>query len=378
MGTAVVLSARRSSVQPRGGAYKALKLWELWAPVGRAALYDAGISPHEVDAVLLGNGIYGGGNPARLCALAAGIPEDVAATTLDSQCCSGLESVLQAIALIESGQANVVVCGGAESYSQRPLRAHQAREDGGEITFYERPPFSPWPERDPDMAMANARLADAAGISPAQQSAYAVESHQKALDALTSGRFRHELVPVCEADPLRDGFSRALKLRVAERAPVLAHEGSGVITSATTSVEADGAAALVVANSELYGTGGLRLVAGARKGGASENPGIAPVAAAQAVLSRVGQMPEALHAVEVMEAYAAQAIACLQPFGFPPVALNRGGGSLARGHPIGASGAILMVRLFHELKTAPQGARGLAMIAAAGGLGTAALVERTV
>ncbi|OKL43900.1 thiolase family protein [Pseudovibrio exalbescens] len=374
MTTAAVVSARRSSVQPRGGVYAKLQVWELWAPVAQAALADAGVAACDVDRVILGNGLYGGGNPARLCALAAGLPDHVAAMTVDTQCCAGLDSVMLAVSLVESGAADVVLCGGVESFSRRPLRAH--RDQGGELAFYERPPFSPDPARDPDPAQANAVLADFCRITPAEQNDWAVDSHRKALAAHEAGRQAAELVAVTLDDPRRDGFMRKLSPAVAERAPVLARHGDGVVTRATTAVEADAAAALVVRRVEAEKGHGLRVQACSQQGSDPAQPGLAPVAALKDMQRRHALDYGCLSVVEMMEAYAVQALACLAPFNFAPGAINRGGGALARGHPIGASGAILMVRLFHELAREPVGARGLAAIAAAGGLSTAVVAQK--
>ncbi|KZL20590.1 putative acetyl-CoA acyltransferase [Pseudovibrio axinellae] len=374
--SAYLVAARRTSVEPRGGVHADRGVHELWAPVATAVLADAGLSLSDVDEVVLGNGLYGGGNPARVAALECGLPLSVTALTLDTQCCSGLDSLVNAAASVGSGQAEVVLCGGLESYSKRPLRAHKGQD--GQADFYLRPPFTPWPECDPDMLEAAAHLARTLRISNSQQNAWAIESHQKTLRALGP----QEFVLLEGQTNAMDGFARKLSPRLAQRAKLLTGEGEYVQTSATTAVEADAAAALLVVSGEvldrLNADFAVEIIGCSRKGADPEFPGLAPIASTQQVLAKTKLSAQDFAAVEIMEAFASQAIACADAFEFDPLAINRGGGALARGHPIGASGAILAVRLFHELKQEPNGALGLAMIAAAGGLGTSAVLQRCV
>ncbi|OJY27530.1 MAG: acetyl-CoA acetyltransferase [Rhodobacterales bacterium 65-51] len=355
-----LIAARRSPVMPRGGAFAGLALHELAAPVIAAVLKDAGIALDQVDELILSNALGAGGNPARLAALAAGLPERVAGLSVDRQCAGGLDAIGIAAALVASGQARVVLAGGVESYSRRPLRLAQA--PGQTPQPYDRPPFTPWPDRDPDMTDAAAALADRLGISAARQQAWAVRSH-----TLARASAQPEIVPVAGQD--RDGFTRTLTPALAARAPRLA----GSVNAATTAVEADGAAfALVVApDIAAKARRSLRIRACATLGAAPEEPGLAPVAAIRRVLDRTGLAPDALEQIELMEAYAVQALACMDACALPEKRVNPGGGALARGHPIGASGAILVARLFHGL----QHGSGLAAIAAAGGIGSALVLQ---
>ena len=354
--SAWIVAGRRTAVVPRGGAFARLSLEGLAAPVIAACLADAGIGVGEVDEVIVANALGAGGNPARVVALAAGLPERVAGLSIDRQCAGGLDAVLLARALVESGAAEVVVAGGVESYSRRPLR-FRTDPEGGAPVAYDQPAFTPWPERDPGMVEAAAGLAERLGISRAAQDGWAVDSHRKALAAEMA-----EIVPV--AGQVRDGFARVL--RAAGRAKVL----HGTVTVANAAVAADAAAFVVVVSARR--ARGLRIVGGVTLGGRPEEPGLAPVAAIAQVLARAGVRADQVAVAEVMEAYAVQAIACVQGAGLDPARVNMGGGALARGHPIGASGAILAVRLLHQLR----GGYGLAAIAAAGGIGTALLVER--
>lgn len=358
-----VIAAARTAVVARGGAFSTLEIHDLAAPVIRHLLATTGLEPAQIDEVILANGLGAGGNPARLAALAAGLPETVAGLSIDRQCCGGLDALVLAQAMIASGQADVVIAGGAESYSRRPMRL-RTFADGRAPEPYDRPPFSPFPTRDPEMAAA----ADTLGIAKEAQDIWAVESHRKARASRDS--LRQEIVPLDGVD--HDPFTRALSLGLCARAGRI----SGTITQANTSVAADAAAFCLIVSDRVarQASGAVELLGGVTLGGAPELPGLAPVAAIARLLNRAGLRPEDLTVAEIMEAYAAQAIACVHGARLDPAIVNLGGGSLARGHPIGASGAVNAVRLYHELQQ--RGGTGLAAIAAAGGLGTAVLMRR--
>lgn len=363
--TAQIIAACRSAVVPRGGAFAALSLDQLGAPVLQAALQQAGIAPAQVDEVIVSNAIGGGGNPARLIALAAGLPEHVAGLSIDRQCAGGLDALLLAKALIESGAAQVVVAGGVESYSRRPQRL-RTFADGRAPEAYEQPPFTPWQDRDPDMAQAADALARAYEISRADQDDWAVQSHHKA--RLT--KFGTGEVVVIEGQS-RDPFTRRMTPALAARAPIQ----SGSITAANMAVAADAAAFCVVVSEQMrrrLGRDGISILGGATKGDRPELPGIAPLAAIRAAFAQTGLTARDIANAEVMEAFAVQAIACVQGADLDPACVNIGGGALARGHPIGASGTINAVRLYHDLRK--TGGTGLATIAAAGGIATAMLL----
>ncbi|MDU9006691.1 thiolase family protein [Sedimentitalea todarodis] len=367
MNRSFILSAARSAVVPRGGRFSHLSLQELAKPVLLDCLVRSGVGAGDVDEIIVGNALGAGGNPARLISLAAGFGEHVAGMTIDRQCCSGLDAIILADAMIRSGQARIVVAGGVESYSRRPLRA-QTFPDGRPPAPYDQPPFTPWPERDPDMAVAAAHLANELGISREEQDAWAVTSHQKAL--ASRARLTEEIVPIETVE--KDTFTRNLTQKTCARATPIA----GSITAANTSVAADAAAFCVVTSQDVAGSvqcDSVEVVAGRTVGGQPDRPGITPVAAIQQVLLDEGLSPGDIDVVEVMEAFAAQAIACVSQSGLQSERTNLGGGSLARGHPIGASGAINAVRLYHELLR--SGGNGIAAIAAAGGLGTALLLR---
>lgn len=375
---AFAVAAKRSAVVPRGGAFKAMEVDALAAPVIAECLSSAGVEVDAVDAVIIGNGLYGGGNPARRIALFAGIPEGVSATTLDRQCCSGLDALGHAARLIATGEAECVLAGGVESFSRSPIRLKRPFEPGDAPEPYDRPPFSPWPERDPDMADAAANLAKAGRLSTDRQIEWTCDSHRKALEAQAAGSLTAEIVPIGETR--EDAYTRKLSPAVSRRSKRLAGDEETGVLAATTAVEADAAAFVLVVSENLAGrlapdfTVQVRGIAEA--GGDPDLPGLAPIDATKRLFERCRINASDIAVAEVMEAYAAQAIACVEGLGLDPAIVNRGGGALARGHPIGASGAVLAVRLFEELRREGAGAKGLATIAAAGGLATSVLLER--
>lgn len=386
---AVILAAKRTPVAPRGGAFKTLQADELAAPVIKALLAETGLAAEKVDQVIFGNALYGGGNPARMAALRAGLPASIPALTMDTQCCSGLDAILLGCRLIEAGAASCVIAGGMESFSRSPLRAHRPLDAAGGPVFYQRPSFAPSPYEDPELAVAAARLAEERGFSRQEQAAYTVKSHAKALAALGLGAFDPELVCVeaggsanTESVLRRDSYSRQLSQAIALRSPVLAGHAETALLSAATAVEADAAAAVLIASAEfaqslkedLRETAGpmIGISGGLSMGGNPGQPALVPTAAITELMGRQGLEPRQYQQLELMEAYAPQAMATLQDLTFREDVVNPEGGALARGHPIGASGAILAVRLFHGLKKNQKKeageARGIAAIAAAGGL----------
>lgn len=363
-----ILAAKRTWVAPRYGAYRDISLPELAAAPIAACLRAADIKSQDIDEVIVANAIGPGGNPARSIALQAGLPDRIAGLTIDRQCCGGLDAIALAAALIAAGQAKILLAGGVESYSTAPARFARHGQTIARRP-YRQAPFTPWPERDPDMDEAASALATCQSISRRQQDEWAIASHRKARCA--AGRLSREVAPIVGVPLTGDSFTRDLGVDLCRRARSLC----GDITTANASVAADAAAFCLVAAEERPSPGSpsTRILAAQTRGGDPIMPGLAPVAAAQRAMDRVGVTASALAAAEIMEAYAVQAISCVEQLELPYDIVNIGGGSLARGHPIGASGSILAVRLHHELIT--SGGIGLAAIAAAGGIGSALLLE---
>lgn len=380
----------RSAVVPREGAFKALKAHEIAAPVLQALLERAGLDASCVDAVVLGNALGAGGNPARLLTLHAGLPVRCAAYTVDTQCCAGLDAVALGIGLIASGQAEVVVAGGAEAWSRSPIRMHRPRHP--QIHAHEapvpfdRPAFAPTPEQDPDLLLSAARYAAAQGYTRLQQEAFALQSHQRAVSHQAD--IAREIVPV--AGVLHDAYPRLIDAARAVRMPVVAQtDASGpqlgaafALSALTISAQSDGAALVLLmspaAAQRLNVQARAAWLAHASVGGAPQTPLLAAELAAHAVLKRAGLADASrLQSVELHDAFAVQGLSFAEGLGLSPEQLNSRGGGLARGHPIGASGAIALVRLLADLQhEGTSGAQGMVAVAGAGGLGSAAVLER--
>lgn len=371
----------RSAVAPLRGAFNPLAAHEIGAPVVQGLLQRAGLAADAVDAVVVGNALGAGGNPARMVALAAGLPERCAAWSVDTQCCSGLDAVAMAAGLLISGQASIVVAGGVEAWSRAPIRQWRPLRDGEPALAYERPPFSPDPQRDPDLLLSAARHALQMHCRRSEQDAYAVLSHQRAVDHAAA--LQAEIVPV--AGLQQDAYPRRLTPAHAARMPleaVVDEAAAFALSRLAVSAKADGAAFVLLATPEACAAFGIRprarWVAAAALGCAPETPLLGAAAATRLVLARAGlRSAAALSAIELHDAFAVQGLSFSRELGLDPLFLNRRGGGLARGHPIGASAAVALVRVLADLeRDEAPGARGLAAAAGAGGIGAAAVVER--
>lgn len=378
---ALIAGWARSAVVPRGGAFGRLPPHEIAAPVLRALLARAGLAPEGVDAVVMGNALGAGGNPARLVALAAGLPERCAAYSVDTQCCAGLDAVSLGVGLLASGQASVVLAGGVEAWSRAPIRMHRPLQAGEAPVAYERPAFAPDPQRDPDLLAAAADHALRHGYTREQQDAYAVHSHQRAL--AHQARLMEEIVPVAGVG--HDPYPRALDpARVARMPAVVRSQGEPDcdLSTVAISAQADGAALVLLATPQACERLGLRpraaWIAGATLGANPQQPLAAAQIAATEALRRSGTADAGgLHAIELHDAFAVQGLDFCRRLALEPGRINRRGGGLARGHPIGASASIALVRLLADLAgDAAPGERGLVAVAGAGGIGAAAVVER--
>ncbi|MDR0215167.1 MAG: thiolase family protein [Comamonas sp.] len=384
-----ILAWTRSPVAPVGGALSQLGCHELGAPLLQALLAQTGLPPQAVDAVVLGNALGAGGNPARMLALAAGLPDSCAAHSIDTQCCSGLDAVAMAAGLLQSGQAQIVIAGGAEAWSRSPLRQTRPRNANEQPQSYERPPFAPDPARDPDMLQSAADYACSHGLSRQTQESYALLSHHRALAAQQS--LSTEITALAGLN--HDAYPRTLTASRAARMPVVAHsetDDQGALyglSAPTISAKADGAALLLLATPEACARWQLRpraqWLASASVGAAPETPLLAAIAATQKLLQRGAQVlqqselsAQDLPAIELHDAFSVQGLAFCAALGLQPEQINAQGGGLARGHPIGASGAIALVRCLAQLQSAHQpGALGMAAIAGAGGIGAGTLVQ---
>lgn len=368
----VIVAARRSPIGTAGHGLAGLPVAELAAAVLAAVAADL----PRPDEVVLGNCMGPGGDVARVAALRAGLPTTVPALTVDRQCASGLAAVAVAAALVRDGAA-VVLAGGAESASTAPWRCWPPA-DGEQPRRYRRAPFAPAELGDPDMGPAADDLAAAAGVDRARQDAYAARSHARAWATRQAGGFAAELVAVggLAADERpRPGLTAH---RLARLRPL--HGPGGTVTTGNSCGVNDGAAVVAVVDAATHarlGRPGLRILATATAGVDPRRPGLGLVPAARAALDRAGLGWDDLAAIEFTEAFAGQVLACCDALGLDAERVCPQGGALALGHPWGASGAVLLVRLFAQLvhRGAGAGRYGLAAIAAGGGQGVAAVVE---
>jgi acetyl-CoA C-acetyltransferase len=386
--TPVVVAARRTPIGTAGHALRDVTVDQLAAATLRAVTDDlaaVGISPPP-DQVVLGNCMGPGGNVARVGALAAGLPPEVPAMTVDLQCGSGLAAVTTACALVRSGAADLVLAGGAESASTAPWRSWPPEADGVAARRYLRAPFTPADLGDPDMGVAADDLARLAGISRDRQDAYAARSHERAAAAHAAGRFACELVPVAGLDRderVRSGLDVATLARLRP-----AFVDGGTVTAGNSCGVSDGAAVVAIVSEQIragLGLPGLAIRDWAVSGVDPRLPGRGPVPAISTLVQRNDIELGDIDAIELNEAFAGQVLACCDELGLDDTRVCVEGGALALGHPWGASGAVLLVRLFGQLVAhadltpgPTSGGRrlGLAAIAVGGGQGVAALVER--
>ncbi|HEY9497022.1 MAG TPA: thiolase family protein [Intrasporangium sp.] len=370
MADALIVAARRTPIGTAGRRLAGMTAAELAATVLRAAADDVGAVPAEV---VLGNCMGPGGDVARVAALTAGLPVAVPAITVDRQCASGLAAIELGARLVSAG-SGPVLAGGVESASTAPWRFWPPQGDGPPVR-YERAPFAPAGE-DVAMGLAADLLAQERGVTRQRQDAYAAESHARAVLAAARGEFADEIVPVdgiCADERPRAGLTAE---RLA-RFPAAFREGGSVTVGNSCGIN-DGAAAVgIVPGSAPDATGrpGLRVIGAASVGVAPGRPGIGLVPAVHAALAEAGLGVEDLDVIEFNEAFAGQVLACYDALGIDPSRACTGGGALALGHPWGASGAVLVVRLFTQLVRQGRGRYGLAAIAAGGGQGTALVVE---
>jgi acetyl-CoA C-acetyltransferase len=372
----VIVEALRSPIGRAGGRLRDLAAPDLAAPV--LAAVHRRLDQPRIDEVVLGNCMGPGGDVARVAALAAGLGVEVPALTVDRQCGSGLTAVSTAAALVTAAPG-LVLAGGVESASTAPWRYWPPADDQPPER-YTRAPFAPIGFADPDMGDAADRLAAATGIGRDAQDGYAARSHARAVATATAGGFAAETVPVAGLDHDERPSAGLTVARLSRLSPVFRPVvQGGTVTIGTSSGVNDGAAVVAVVDGEEHarsGRRGLRLLASATAAVDSDRPGIGLVPAVQLALERAAVDMAAVDVVEFNEAFAGQILACCAALGLDPERVCPQGGALALGHPWGASGAVLLVRLFSQLVRTPRPrALGLAAIAVGGGQGVAMVVQ---
>ena len=393
---ALVCSALRTPVGRHGGALATVRPDDLLAGVIREIVLRTGVPAARIEDVVMGCANQAGEdnrNVARMSALLAGLPVDVAGQTVNRLCGSGLQAVITAAHAIRCGEGDLFIAGGVESMSRAPWVMLK--------------PETGFPRTDPDAAdttvgwrfinpAMNAewtvslgetaeRVGESAGATRAEQDAFALDSQRRAGAAIDAGRFRDEIVPVrvprrrgdpivVDADehPRPEVTSEALgRLRPAFRS-------DGTVTAGNASGINDGAAALLLASREVASELGLaplaRIGASAVAGVPPDRMGIGPVPAVRKALERAGLSIDDLDLVELNEAFAAQAIPCIRELGLDPDRVNVNGGAIALGHPLGCTGAKLLTTLVHEMRR--RGARtGLVTMCIGVGQGIATIVH---
>ena len=392
MKKAVIVSAVRTPVGKFNGALKDMPASDLGALVMKEAVKRAGISPDQIDEVIFGHVLTTaqGQNPARQAAMKAGIPKEVPAFTINKVCASGLKAVALAAQSIKAEDNEIVIAGGQENMSLTPYALPGARwgyrMNNGSLVdcmVYD----GVWEKfNDYHMGITAENIAEKFNISREEQDQFSAESENKAERAIKSGLFKDEIVPVeisqkkgapivfdtDEYPTLGSTPETMAKLR-----PAFKKEGT--VTAGNASGINDGAAALVVMSEEkaksLGKTPIATIVSYASGGVDPAFMGMGPIPAVKNVLKKAGLKIEDIDYWELNEAFASQAICCIKELGIDPARVNHNGGAISIGHPIGASGARILVTLLHQMKRI-NARRGLATLCIGGGMGHAFIVER--
>ena len=389
MTRAVVLGAVRTPVGRHGGALYAVRPDDLAAIVIREVVDRSGVPEGEIEEVWFGAANQAGEdnrNVARMAALLAGLPQSVAGVTVNRLCASGLSAVVGACHAVIAGDGDLFVAGGVESMSRAPLvtaKPDKAFPRGDRVlydtTLGWRFPNPRMAEMFPLEAMGETgeNVAERWGISREDQDAFALASQQRWAAADEAGRFDDEIVPV--GDVVRDEHPRPDTTLEKLAALKPAFRKDGTVTAGNSSGINDGAAALVIASEEkaaALGIEPLGIFLGSAVAGVDPRVmGIGPIPAVQKLLARTGVDVGALDLVELNEAFASQSLAVVRELGLDPEKVNVNGGAIALGHPLGMSGARLVVSLLHELRRR-DGRYGLATLCVGVGQGQAALFER--
>lgn len=395
---AYLVSGRRTPVGRYGGALSSVRPDDLAALTIRAVIEESGVDPAAVDEVILGNANGAGEenrNVARMAWLLAGYPDTVPGITVNRLCASGMSAIAQAAAMIKTGEADVVVAGGVESMSRAPWVTEKpttafakpgASFDTSIGWRFTNPVFQAQEKTTFSMPETAEEVARVRDISRADADAFAAQSQARATAAIESGRFDAEIVPVEVTD--RKGNVTVVDTdegpRPGTTAEVLAKlrpvvKGGEVVTAGNSSSLNDGASAILVCSEAAIERFGLkaraRVVGAANAGLAPEIMGLGPVPATRKLSERIGWSVQDFDAVELNEAFATQSLACLRELELDPEKVNRWGGAIALGHPLGSSGSRLTITLLNRLE-AEGGSKGLATMCVGVGQGSAIAIER--
>lgn len=388
----VIASAVRTALGSFGGSLKDVPAVDLGALVIKEALNKACVKPECVDEVLMGNVIQAGlgQNPARQAAVKAGLSVEIPAMTINKVCGSGLRCVSLAAQMIKAGDADIIVAGGMENMSQGPYvlktaRFGQRMGDGKMVDTMVNDALTD-AFNGYHMGITAENIAEKWGLTREMQDEFAANSQRKAEEAIKSGKFKDEIVPVVipqrKGDPIvfdTDEFPRfgTTKEKLAKLRP--AFKKDGTVTAGNASGINDGAAALVVMSAEKAKELGItpicKIVSYGSKGLDPSIMGYGPFYATKKALEGANLKVEDLDLIEANEAFASQSLAVSKDLNFDMNKVNVNGGAIALGHPVGASGARILVTLLHEMMKR-DAKRGLATLCIGGGMGTALIVER--
>ena len=391
----VILSGQRTPIGKYGGSFKDIHPAELGAVAARAAIERSGLTPADIDEVLIGHGRQAGSgpNPARQVGHRAGVSDRAPAFTINKACASGMQAVVSGAQSILLGESNVVLAGGIESMSRMPYLIDSADARWGHrmgnftlVDAMYRDGFQ-CPLSNLIMGETAEVLAGQYGISRDQSDCFALESQKKAAAAIAGGHFTREIAPVTitvKGAPVtvdRDEHPRDTTIETLRKLPLAFPkvEGeTGIITPGTASGVTDGGAALVLTSAETARQRGLRprarILGWASAGVDPRIMGIGPVPAIEKLQQRIGLGAADFDLVELNEAFAPQVLAVLKDVPISGDRLNVNGGAIALGHPIGCTGARIIVTLLHELERR-QLKRGLATLCVSGGMGMAIAIE---
>jgi acetyl-CoA C-acetyltransferase len=388
----VIISAVRSAIGTFLGSLKDIPATDLGATVIKEALKRAGVAPESVDEVIMGNVLQAGlgQNPARQAAMKAGLPETVPALTINKVCGSGLKAVHLARQAIIAGDADIIVAGGMENMSQAPYIMKNGREGfkmGDQKIIDSMISDGLWCAfNDYHMGITAENLCDRYSITREEQDTFSARSQLKAAAAIEAGTFAEEIVaieiPQRKGDPIIFDQDEYVKVgtttdKLGKLRPAFKKDGS--VTAGNASGINDGAAAFVIMSKEKADELGLTPLATiVANGNAGVDPsvmGLGPVEAVKKALTKANMQLSEIDLIEANEAFAAQSIAVGKELEFDESKLNVNGGAIALGHPIGASGARILVTLLHEMKRRDVKS-GLATLCIGGGQGVATIVTR--
>lgn len=389
----VIASAVRTAIGSFQGSLANVSATKLGAIVLEAALEKAGVSKEQVGEVIMGNVLQAGlgQNPARQAAIQAGLAQEIPAMTINKVCGSGLKAVHLATQAILSGDSDIVLAGGMENMSQAPYLLEGARSGyrmGDQKVVDSMIRDGLWCAfNDYHMGITAENLCDQYGLTREEQDVFAAWSQEKAIRAIAEGRFSDEIVPVItpqkKGDPIvfdTDEFPRAGVTAESLGKLKASFKKDGSVTAGNASGINDGAAALLIMSREKADQLGVkplaRIVANASAGVDPKVMGIGPVPATKRVLEKAGLTLAQIDLIEANEAFAAQSLAVGKELGIDRDKLNVNGGAIALGHPIGASGARILVTLVHEMQKRSDVRHTLATLCIGGGQGVATILEK--